>query len=338
VLLLGNKGIQLWDPSREIAGATTEDLLALARLHAGETVTPTGVVPSVEPGELERLRRRFFRLVGPPSKEQAVNWWREQLGSLAAPPEQSRLIRLAWLSRLLDLAPEAVDERAERAELLAELRRWKEASADFDRCARERPNDPAHAAKSALCQLADGDQDGFRKRGQALLTTHKGEPGTEVLWMAFAIPGLVTDTRLLTPKALALPNYAHDQLAINGVRVRVGQYDQAIRALQNEPEHEREPWAWQASVSLAGLGAANPLVGLSALRLGWDRNLTLGEPDPARWYLLAIALHHTGKRAEARQAYERARAAKRESRDWEKAVVVRSLRAEVESLLGVPKR
>jgi WD40 repeat protein len=333
----GHAGIQLWEPSREFDRATSADLLALARLYAGEAVGAAGMVPSFKTGDLERLRQRFPGLLASPSSEQAANWFRAHLAApykLQDKPQEEKVrkVRLAWLSRLLLLEPGAVKEREQRGDLLAELGRWKEATADFDRCVREAPKDLGLTVKAALVWLGAGDLKTFRQQASEILRRHKGEASEKQLWMACAVPGLVSDTRLLKRRFLDASGDPVYDTAEWGVLVRAGRYEMASQALGSARPSR------QAQITLAALGAANPLVGISALHLGQEAWL-LSIQEAAEGYLLAIALHHKGQAAKARRAYYRARAMQtEESRGWEYQVVVQALRSEVEGLLGLPKK
>jgi WD40 repeat protein/tetratricopeptide (TPR) repeat protein len=196
-----------------------------------------------------------------------------------------------------------------RGEAHAELGHWHQAVADFTKSSElERLNEQS-LCRQALAHLGAGDAEGYRKACAALLNrfghTEYGNTANSVAWTCALVPGAVEDPAelvRLAEKAVASDPKQYNYLnTVAAVLCRAGKYEAAV---------ERFGEALKAH----GKGGT-----------AWD------------WLLLAVAHHHLGHTAEARQWLEKAVAwIDAESKPplaWNDRLELQLLRREAEGLI-----
>jgi WD40 repeat protein/serine/threonine protein kinase/tetratricopeptide (TPR) repeat protein len=204
----------------------------------------------------------------------------------------------------------------------AELGHWVQAVADFAKSSElERRNDQS-LCRQALAQLGAGDLGGYRKTCTALMNrfgqTDDGDTANSVAWTCALVPATVDDPAQLVrlaEKALASDPRQYNYLnTLAAVLCRTGKYEAAVERFG------------EAIKAHAKGGTA------------WD------------WLLLAIAHHHLGHTAEARQWLDKATAwIDGESRPkaegdkstplaWNDRLELQLLRSEAEGLIRAKPR
>jgi WD40 repeat protein/Tfp pilus assembly protein PilF len=162
----------------------------------------------------------------------------------------------------------------------AELGHWVQAVADFTKSSELERRNEQSLCRQALAHLGAGDTAGYRKTCMAILNrfgqTDDGDTANSVAWTCALVPAAVKDPAQLVrlaEKALASDPRQYNYLnTLAAVLCRTGKYEAAVERFSE-------------AIKAQGKGGT-----------AWD------------WLLLAIAHHHLGHSADARQWLDKATA------------------------------
>ncbi len=310
-----------------------QDLLLLASVLSTQQVDEVAGLVSLEAAALadawEVLSKRY-----PSDFERSSSaippWHRVQAQQAWRAVDYREM--LSHLDVLVSANPSCLSHRLVRANLRAELGLWPEAAEDYREavaCGADWSN--VHS-KFALCSLAAGDMDRYRKTCVALLEKF-GAHGDEntVAWTCALAPDSVDDwsgvVRLAERAVTANPKaWAWIELKSLGMALcRAGRFEEAIETLNRSIEAQR---AHEAKTNASGTRPA--------------------EGVPSQWLVLAMCHHRLGHVAQARSWLDKADEwidQKRESVgyygaevEWPERLERQFLRREAEALIGPEKR
>jgi WD40 repeat protein/tetratricopeptide (TPR) repeat protein len=281
----GGHGVpQIWDLSHDHRPAG--DLLRLARMLSGSEVHDTyGLVP-VEAADRAadwRALRQQYPDDFLPSPRQVLAWHGREAEALELIDQPGPAI--AHLNPLVAAHPTQASLYVRRAEALAELGHWEEASRDGAKAIALGAGDVTIWYRQALVQLAIGDTTGYRATCTGMLDRFRPDDRAEeaplVGMVCSLAPGGVADpARLLALLEKAVQSHAEDGVALSAlgaVLYRAGRFDEAVQRLDEAAKapHYGAGWSEQGGRACTG-------------------------------FLLALCHRRLGRAAEARQKLEQA--------------------------------